>query len=76
MSIDALLNLAIIIVVAGVIFWLIWWFIDWIGLPEPFNKVAKVLVGLVALIFLVKILLSLIGGGGFSLSMLTMKVLT
>jgi hypothetical protein len=29
MSIDALLNLVIIVVVAGLIFWLIWWFIDW-----------------------------------------------
>ena len=57
MSIDALLNLVIVVVVAGLIFWLVWWFIDWVGLPEPFNKVVKVVIGLVALVFLIKILL-------------------
>lgn len=71
MSIDALLNLVIVVVVAGLIFWLIWWFIDWVGLPEPFNKVVKVVIGLVALVFLIKILLSLVGGHGFALSMLS-----
>lgn len=69
MSIDALLNLVIIVVVAGLIFWLIWWFIDWVGLPEPFNKVVKVVVGLAGLIFLIKILLGLVGGREFSLTL-------
>lgn len=71
MGVDALLNLVILVVIAGVIFWLIWWFIDYIGIPEPFNKVVKVLVGLVALIFLIKILLGVIGGHGLALSFLT-----
>jgi len=70
MSIDALLNLVIVVVVAGLIFWLVWWFIDWVGLPEPFNKVVKVVIGLVALVFLIKILLGLVGGHGLSLTML------
>ncbi len=56
-----MLSILIQLVIAGVIFWLIWWFIGYVGLPEPFNKVARVLIGLVALIYLINILLS-IGG--------------
>lgn len=67
-----MLNLVIIIVVAGLIFWLVWWFIDWVGLPEPFNKVAKVVIGLVALIFLIKILLGIVAGKGLALVFLPM----
>jgi hypothetical protein len=56
-----LLSLLITLVIAGLIFYLIWWFIGYIGLPEPFNKVARVLVALVALIFLINLLLGLTG---------------
>lgn len=56
-----LLPLLVQIVIVGLICWLIWWFIGYVGLPEPFNKVARVLVGLVALIFLIDVLLS-VGG--------------
>ncbi len=58
---SVLLSLVITIAIAGCIFWLIWWFIGYVGLPEPFNKVARVIVGLVALIFLINILLGLMG---------------
>lgn len=58
---SVLLNAFIILVVAGLICWLIWWFISYIGLPEPFNKVARVLVALVALVFLVNFLLGFTG---------------
>jgi hypothetical protein len=51
------------IVVVGLICWLLWWFISYIGLPEPFNKVARVIVALVAVVFLIDFLLSLIGHG-------------
>lgn len=61
LSLGGLLPLLIHIVIMGLILWLIWWFIGYIGLPEPFNKVVKVIVGLVALVFLINILLSLDG---------------
>lgn len=60
-SIDGLIHLLIYLVVAGLIFWLLWWFIDYIALPEPFNKVAKVVVALVALVILLYFLLGLLG---------------
>lgn len=58
---SVLLNAFIVLVVAGIICWLFWWFIGFIGLPEPFNKVARVLVAIVALIFLVNFLLGFTG---------------
>jgi hypothetical protein len=58
---QALLSLLITLVIGGLIFWLIWWFLGYVGIPEPFNKVARVLVGLFALIFLINILLSFTG---------------
>ncbi len=40
----------------GLIFYLVIWFLDWVAVPEPFNKVIKVVVGLVVLIYLLSIL--------------------
>lgn len=54
-------DLILIIIILGVAFWVIIWLIDWVGLPEPFNKVAKVLIGLVAVIFIITRLFALIG---------------
>jgi len=56
-----LLNSFVILVVGALIFWLILWFVRYVGIPEPFNKVIRVVVGLVALIFLINFLLSIIG---------------
>lgn len=58
---SAMLSLFITLVIGGLIFWLIWWFIGYAGIPEPFNKVARVLVALFALIFLINILLGFTG---------------
>lgn len=57
----ALLTLLVYLVIGGLVFYLIWWFIGFVGLPEPFNKVARVVVGLAALIFLINLLLGLVG---------------
>ena len=58
---SVMLNALITLVVVGLICWLVWWFISYVGLPEPFAKVARVLVALVALIFLINFLLGLTG---------------
>lgn len=54
-------NLLIQLVVAGLVFWLLIWFLGWVGLPEPFAKVAKVIIGLIVLIFLINILMGFSG---------------
>ena len=61
MGIDKLLQVVFELAIIGLIFWLIWWFIDYIGLPEPFAKVAKVIVGVVVLLLLISLLLGFLG---------------
>lgn len=60
LTLAGLLNLVILLVVAGVLFWLVLWFIDWVGVGEPFNKVIKVVLGIFVLLFL----FSMLGGVG------------
>ena len=63
LSLGGLMPLLIEIIIAGLIFYLLWWFIGYVGIPEPFNKVARVVIALVALIYLINLLLSLSGQG-------------
>lgn len=58
---ENVLTALIWIVVAGVIFWLVTWLISYVGLPEPFAKVAKVIVAVVAVVFLINAILTIAG---------------
>lgn len=60
---NGLIGLLINIIVIGVICWLLWWLIGYVALPEPFNKIARIIIAVVAVIFLIRILLSLTGSG-------------
>jgi hypothetical protein len=60
-SASALVTLLIWLVVVGLIFWLVWWGLGAIGVPEPFNKVIRVILVVVAVIFLINILLGFAG---------------
>ncbi len=60
-NIQGLLHLVVWIVIVGLIFWCIWWFIGYVAPPEPFNKILRVIVGLVALLIVVSVLLSMLG---------------
>ena len=51
------------IVVIGLVFWCLWWGLGKIALPEPFNKIAVVVLVLGTLYFLIPVILSLGGGG-------------
>ena len=65
MGIDTLVSLVIYLVVVGLIFWLVMWFIGYVGVPEPFNKIIRVVVGLVMFLLILGVLMSLLGGGHF-----------
>ncbi len=56
---DNLLNALVWLVVAGLIFFLLDWFIRYVGLPDPFAKVARCLIGLVAVVLLINAVLSI-----------------
>ena len=62
-DVQGLMNLLIYIVIIGLVFWCIWWFLGYVGVPEPFNKVIRVIIGLVALIIVVNLLLGMTGSG-------------
>ena len=58
---DAVVQAVIWIIVAGVIFWLCNWLISYVGIGEPFSKVAKVVIAVVAVVFLINALLTIAG---------------
>ena len=60
-SVDGLVSFLIYIVVVGLIFWLLWWLIAYVGLPEPFSKVAKIVLAVVAVIICINLLLGFAG---------------
>lgn len=63
-SMGGIVPLLIELIVVGLVAYLLWWLIGYIGLPAPFDKVARVIVAVVVVIWLINLLLSL-GGGGF-----------
>ncbi len=56
---DDLLGAVVRLVIAGAIVWVLLWLVDYLALPQPFNKVAKVIIALTAVVFLVHFLLGL-----------------
>lgn len=51
-----LLSLLVTLVIVGLIFWLLYWFLGQVGLPEPFNKVALVILALAVVVYLIGLL--------------------
>ncbi len=59
--IEGLIHAIVYLIVAGLIFFLLNWLIDYVGVPEPFHKVAKVVLAVFAVILVIGALLSIIG---------------
>ncbi len=62
---EAVVWLLIYLVVGALVFYLVAWLIGWIGIPEPFNKIIKAIVGLLVVIFLLYLLFGIAGRPGF-----------
>jgi len=60
-TVSALLGVLIWLVIIGCVFVLLWWIVGYIGLPEPFNKIVRVIIALAAVIFLINMLLGIAG---------------
>jgi hypothetical protein len=56
-----LIHLVIYIIVVGIIIWLLLYLIDHVPLPEPFNRVARVVILVVGVLCLILILLNFVG---------------
>jgi hypothetical protein len=52
----SIINLIITIILLGLVFYILFWLLGKVGLPEPFNKVALVLIALAAAIVLLSVL--------------------
>jgi hypothetical protein len=58
--INQLVYLLIVCVVVG----LVWWIADWLPVPEPLNKLLKVVSIIIGVIAVIYVLLALAGMGG------------
>jgi uncharacterized membrane protein YwzB len=56
---ENLIGLLVTVIVLGIVFYIVWWFLGRMGLPEPFGKVAEAILALICVI----ILLGLLFGG-------------
>ncbi len=61
-SLSALVTVIVYLIVAGLVFWLLWWLVGYVGLPEPFAKVANIVLAVAAVLVIIGVLLSLAGG--------------
>lgn len=53
----SIISLIVTLVILGLIYWLVLWFLRTAAVPEPFNKVATVLLALVIVLYLIGVLL-------------------
>ncbi len=60
-SLQAVVQVVIFLLVAGAIFWLLNWLIDYCGLQDPFRKFAKIFLAVAAVLILIGLLLSFAG---------------
>jgi len=62
--IGTLIHLIIYIIVLGIIWWLLDYLIGALQIPDPFAKIARILLVVVAVLIIVMLLLNLVGGLG------------
>jgi hypothetical protein len=61
--IGALLSLIIYLLILGLLYWLVIWVIDSIPIPDPPNRIIKLVLGVVIAIVVILMLLNLLGIG-------------
>jgi len=62
--VDSLIHLVMYLIVVGLIAWLLMWLIDYIPVPPPFNRVARIVIMTIAVLIVCFLLLDLVGGAG------------
>lgn len=61
MDASLLMGVLIQIIVIGAVCGILWWLLGYLGLPEPFAKVGRGVIAVVAAFFLINLLLGLSG---------------
>lgn len=58
---EGVISALVWLICIGLIFWLLFWLIGYVGLPEPFAKVAKVILAVASVLVLINVILSIAG---------------
>ena len=61
MELTGLLHLVIWLLVIGLVFYLLWWVVGQAALPEPFNKVIRIILCIIAVLLLISVLMGVVG---------------
>ena len=61
LSLEGLVELVIYLAIVGGVLWLLLWLVNYIGLPEPFSKVAKIIIMVVGVLICINVLLGFVG---------------
>jgi predicted tellurium resistance membrane protein TerC len=61
-SLGGAVTIIVYLIVAGLVFGLLWWLVQYCGLPEPFNKFARVALAILAVLVIIGLLMSLVTG--------------
>ena len=64
MTVAALVNILIYLVVAGLLVGVVYWIADAIPLPQPINKIVKVVAVVIGALIVILLLLNLVGVDG------------
>lgn len=65
-----LIALLLSLVIWGLVFWLLWWGLGAVGVPEPFNKVARVILVIASIIVVIGLLTGTIAPFPFLVSLM------
>jgi hypothetical protein len=60
-TLGALVSLVIFFLIVGLVVWLLLWLIDYIPVPQPFNRVARIVIVVIAVLLVITKLLQLGG---------------
>lgn len=61
LTLNTLIHFIVWLLIAGLVYWLVIWLLAEIGIPEPFNKIIRVVIALVVFLIALNALLSLVG---------------
>jgi uncharacterized protein YhhL (DUF1145 family) len=60
-SIESIVRVIVYLIVAGLILYLLHWLVGYVNLPEPFAKVARIVLAVAGVLILIGVLLSIAG---------------
>lgn len=60
-TLSSLVMLVVWLLVAGLVYWLCLWVIGQFGVPEPFNKVIRVILAIIVFLIVINAVLTLLG---------------